>query len=97
MHGLVRWCLSRYKKQVHVSLPSAATTWETGKADVSEIPTDIIVDSSKLPLTKNEDGEQVLRMYWLDAYEDAYKQPGKAHTFSHINWWFWRHSLCLVC
>ena len=45
----------------------------SGEAD---IPTDIVVDSSKLPLTQVE-GEQVLRMYWLDAYEDQYKQPGK--------------------
>ena len=36
---------------------------------------DVEVDSSKLPLvTENE--EQFLRMYWIDAYEDQYKQPG---------------------
>ena len=37
----------------------------------------IEVDSSKLPLIENEDKEKVLRMFWLDAYEDQYKKPGK--------------------
>ena len=43
----------------------------------SEVTTDIHVDSSQLPLVAREDGEQVLRFYWLDAYEDQYKNPGK--------------------
>ena len=42
----------------------------------SEVSTDIHVDSSQLPLVAREDGEQVLRFYWLDAYEDQYKNPG---------------------
>ena len=42
----------------------------------SEVPTDVHVDSSQLPLVSKEDGEQVLRFYWLDAYEDQYKNPG---------------------
>ena len=50
---------------------------ETVKGDAPGIPADVIVDSSKLPLTTNEEGDQVLRMYWLDAYEDYYKQPGQ--------------------
>jgi len=27
-------------------------------------------------LVKNESGDQVLRFYWLDAFEDQYKHPG---------------------
>lgn len=38
---------------------------------------DIQVDSEHLPLVTNLDGKQVLRFFWLDAYEDQYKQPGK--------------------
>ena len=54
------------------------TGWETIKGEVedADVRMDVKVDSSALPLTTNEDGEQVLRMYWLDAYEDPYKQPG---------------------
>ena len=47
--------------------------WDTSSADVS---VDVQVDSSKLPLSTNEEGDQVIKMYWLDAYEDYYKQPG---------------------
>lgn len=38
---------------------------------------DIQVDSGHLPLVTNEEGIKVLRFFWLDAYEDQYKQPGK--------------------
>ena len=42
----------------------------------TELPVDVQVDSSQLPLCTNDDGEQVIRMFWIDAYEDYYKQPG---------------------
>ena len=48
----------------------------SSQPDVTDIPPDFVVDSSRLPLT-DVDGEQVLRMFWLDAYEDPYKQPGR--------------------
>jgi DNA polymerase alpha subunit A len=60
------------------------TMWETvkggGERDSPgpEIPADIQVDASQLPMMAGEDGEQVMRMYWIDAYEDQYKQPGEA-------------------
>ena len=47
--------------------------------DAADIPADYVIDSSKLPLTQLEGGEKVLRMFWLDAYEDHYKQPGKQY------------------
>lgn len=58
------------------SFPDFSSAWESVKGEPMEIPEDVQVDSSKLPLTTNAEGEQVLRMYWLDAYEDQYKQPG---------------------
>ena len=42
----------------------------------SESLADVHVDGTQIPLTKKEDGEEVLRMFWLDAYEDYFKQPG---------------------
>ena len=42
----------------------------------SHVALDVHVDCTQLPVCTNEEGEQVLRMYWLDAYEDYYKQPG---------------------
>ena len=50
----------------------------------SVLPSDVSVDTSKLPLVTNEGGEQVLRMFWLDAYEDPYKQPGTVYLFGKV-------------
>ncbi|XP_071492723.1 DNA polymerase alpha catalytic subunit-like [Diadema antillarum] len=62
--------------------------WETIKGEVEEdeedIKVNIQVDASTLPLTTNEDGEQILRMYWLDAYEDPFKQPGTVFLFGKV-------------
>ncbi|XP_074657943.1 DNA polymerase alpha catalytic subunit-like [Tubulanus polymorphus] len=49
-----------------------------------ELPVPVHVDSSKLPLTTNDSGEQIMRMYWLDAYEDPYKQPGVVYLFGKV-------------
>jgi DNA polymerase alpha subunit A len=60
--------------------------WSTGWSDSfqddgssiqSESATDVQVDTSQIPMVTKENGDQVLRFYWLDAYEDQYKHPGK--------------------
>lgn len=56
--------------------------WETvskTKDNSSDEPPvlDMQVDASQLPLITNENGDQVLRFYWLDAYEDFFHQKGK--------------------
>ena len=45
--------------------------------DAAEAATRVQVDSSSLPLTTNDSGDQVMRFYWLDSYEDPFKQPGE--------------------
>ena len=45
---------------------------------------EVSIDSSVLPTLKNEDGEDVLRMYWLDAYEDAHHHPGTVWLFGKV-------------
>ncbi|XP_041482401.1 DNA polymerase alpha catalytic subunit-like isoform X2 [Lytechinus variegatus] len=65
----------------------STTGWETIKGEVEEegfVKMDVKVDSSSLPLTTNDEGEKVLRMYWLDAYEDPYKQPGTVFLFGKV-------------
>ena len=37
---------------------------------------DVCIDPANLPVTINEKGEQVLSMFWLDAYEDPSSKPG---------------------
>lgn len=54
---------------------------ETG---ASEVPVEVQVDSSQLPLVEGEDGEPAFRFYWLDAFEDPYNQPGK--SWSDLQW-----------
>lgn len=34
------------------------------------------VSISRLPMTDNSDGEEVLSLYWIDAFEDYFKHPG---------------------
>ncbi|XP_045609445.1 DNA polymerase alpha catalytic subunit [Procambarus clarkii] len=72
------------KPQVDESL--LATGWETVKGELKETTfnQDVQIDSSHLPLTTNADGDQVLRFYWLDAYEDVYKQPGTVFLFGKV-------------
>ena len=41
------------------------------------------VDSSSLP-TRDVDGEPTLPFYWLDAYEDSYKQPGTVFLIGKV-------------
>uniref|UniRef100_A0A914WTA6 DNA polymerase n=1 Tax=Plectus sambesii TaxID=2011161 RepID=A0A914WTA6_9BILA len=35
-------------------------------------------------LETNEDGEKVLKMFWLDAFEDPFKHPGTVYLFGRI-------------
>ncbi|KAF7661751.1 hypothetical protein LDENG_00253600 [Lucifuga dentata] len=54
---------------------------ETG---ASEAPAEVHVDSSQLPLAQGEEGEQVFRFFWLDAFEDPYTQPGVVYLFGRV-------------
>ena len=51
----------------------------TLKSEAEKVP-EIKVDPGKLPMIKNDKGEKVLRMYWLDAFEDVYKHPGTGNV-----------------
>eukprot|EP00090_Calanus_glacialis_P016583 TRINITY_DN25936_c0_g1_i4.p1 TRINITY_DN25936_c0_g1~~TRINITY_DN25936_c0_g1_i4.p1 ORF type:complete len:1464 (-),score=583.40 TRINITY_DN25936_c0_g1_i4:126-4448(-) len=45
---------------------------------------EVAVDTSHLPTIKLEGGEDVLRMYFLDAHEDPYKHPGTVWLFGKV-------------
>ncbi|XP_028403714.1 DNA polymerase alpha catalytic subunit-like [Dendronephthya gigantea] len=45
---------------------------------------EISVDSSSLNIVKNEQGENVFKFYWFDAYEDSYAQPGTIFMFGKV-------------
>ncbi|KAK8777019.1 hypothetical protein V5799_029635, partial [Amblyomma americanum] len=47
------------------------------------VPTaDISLDD--LPTVQNEDGESVIKFFWLDAFEDYFKNPGTVHMFGKV-------------
>lgn len=54
--------------------------------------TDVCIDTTKLPLL-NVDGRDILRIYWLDAYEDYLKQPGVVYMFGKV----WVESASAYC
>ncbi|XP_010764060.1 DNA polymerase alpha catalytic subunit-like, partial [Notothenia coriiceps] len=63
----------------------AGSSWgQEEEGGVSESQVEVQVDSSKLPLVEGADGEQVFRFYWLDAFEDAYNQPGVVYLFGKV-------------
>lgn len=71
---------------LHIFSPSEtlSTGWEKYQNDSQEESvTEVKVDTSELPLVTSSNGEQVLRFYWLDAYEDPYSSPG---TFTVEVW-----------
>ena len=57
--------------------------WDCAEQEMS-ISGDIQVDSGSLPTITNEKGESILRMYWLDAYEDPFKHPGTVWLFGKV-------------
>ncbi len=64
------------------------STWHVRGAPGAEDdvpPADVHVDPARLPLVAagEDGGDQVLRMFWLDAYEDPFKQPGKCQSSDH--------------
>lgn len=54
-----------------------STGWENYQNDSQEeSAVEVKVDTSELPLVTSASGDQVLRFFWLDAYEDPYNNPG---------------------
>ncbi|CAG5130361.1 unnamed protein product, partial [Candidula unifasciata] len=67
-----------------ISEDTLTVGWDNAGSTGQSVPVDVQVDTSKLPLTSNATGEQVLRFYWLDAFEDPYHQPGTVYLFGKV-------------
>ncbi|XP_051464203.1 DNA polymerase alpha catalytic subunit isoform X2 [Apus apus] len=52
------------------------------EADV--VVAEVQLDPGLLPLVNGENDDQVLRFYWLDAYEDQFSQPGVVFLFGKV-------------
>lgn len=54
---------------------------EEGSQCSADVAHDVSIDISQLPLVKRPNGESVLSMYWIDAFEDHFKHPGNLCHF----------------
>jgi len=52
------------------------------KLDVST--SEVKYNDSGLPLEKDAEGNDVVRMFWWDAFEDPFKHPGVVYMFGKI-------------
>ncbi|KAM8977106.1 DNA polymerase alpha catalytic subunit [Pelodytes ibericus] len=66
------------------AVPSNESCWDHMPDENETVSNEVQVDSSLLPLVTGEDGDQVFRFYWLDAYEDQYNQPGVVYLFGKV-------------
>lgn len=70
------------KKSSPKELAPLTSTW-TDLMGENETAVTVQTDG-QLPLTTNEDGEKVLKFYWLDAWEDRFVKPGVVYLFGKV-------------
>ncbi|PKU39294.1 dna polymerase alpha catalytic subunit [Limosa lapponica baueri] len=79
--------LESEKKETSVlscSLPDISC-WDRIDEDEADVGVaEVQLDPNLLPLVNGENDDQVLRFYWLDAYEDQYSQPGVVFLFGKV-------------
>ncbi|XP_076323971.1 DNA polymerase alpha catalytic subunit isoform X2 [Tachypleus tridentatus] len=89
--------LSKMNYQPDVRVEEVGDMWEGPSIPVPSV-IDVRVDNSQLPVVTNEEGQEVLRFYWIDAFEDYYKHPGVVYLFGKI--WIETaktHVSCCIC
>ncbi|XP_056004368.1 DNA polymerase alpha catalytic subunit-like [Ostrea edulis] len=92
-------CTSSVKPKTAIgSIPSEtlSTGWENYQNDSQEeSAVEVKVDTSELPLVTSASGDQVLRFFWLDAYEDPYNNPGTVFLFGKV--WIEKAKVYVSC
>ncbi|NWI21378.1 DPOLA polymerase, partial [Crypturellus soui] len=66
------------------SLPDISCWDRIDEDEADLVATEVQLDPNLLPLVNGENDDQVLRFYWLDAYEDQYSQPGVVFLFGKV-------------
>nr|XP_034328264.1 DNA polymerase alpha catalytic subunit isoform X1 [Crassostrea gigas] len=88
--------LVKPKKEISIPFETLSTGWEKYQNDSQEESVaEVKVDTSELPLVTSSNGEQVLRFYWLDAYEDPYSNPGTVYLFGKV--WIEKAKVYVSC
>ncbi|XP_073947289.1 DNA polymerase alpha catalytic subunit [Choristoneura fumiferana] len=64
------------------NLKELSNNWSEHMGDNQ--PSACIQTDGQLPLQTNENGEQILRFFWLDAWEDRFVKPGVVYLFGRV-------------
>ena len=73
-----------YRPEEAVSTSGWETIREEIKSQAPPTKPDIEIDTKSLPLIDEEGGDKILHFYWLDVYEDYYRQPGTVYMFGKV-------------
>lgn len=63
-------------------LKSLTSNWSEQVMD-NQVTASVQIDG-QLPLQTNENGEKILKFYWLDAWEDRFIKPGVVYLFGKV-------------
>lgn len=69
-------------KKLHKEVKPLTSTWSEQMGDNQATVT--VQTDGQLPLQTNDDGEKVLKFYWLDAWEDRFVKPGVVYLFGKV-------------
>ncbi|CAH0600272.1 unnamed protein product [Chrysodeixis includens] len=69
------------KKESLKELKPLTSTWSEQMGENQAVAT---VSLDQLPLQTNENGDKVLKFYWLDAWEDRFVKPGVVYLFGKV-------------
>uniref|UniRef100_A0A8B9N8U2 DNA polymerase n=1 Tax=Accipiter nisus TaxID=211598 RepID=A0A8B9N8U2_9AVES len=72
------------KETESCSLPGISCWDRIDEDEADLVVAEVQLDPNLLPLVNGENDDQVLRLYWLDAYEDQYSQPGVVFLFGKV-------------
>ena len=72
------------KDHLKVSKPKIVTdSWDKVRRGTADGP-EVKVDGTTLPTVKNEEGEEILKFFWLDAYEAENHKSGTVYLFGKV-------------
>ncbi|CAB4056412.1 POLA1 [Lepeophtheirus salmonis] len=75
-----RGFLSEMSNKENINTPSFGN-WGNKSEEDSTFSASVVIENSQLPFETLPSGEKVLKIYWLDAYEDIYKTSRNCMAF----------------
>lgn len=71
-----------FKPKKEKELMKLQSTWPEQASNDQGVS--VQVDGNKLPIQTNEAGDEILKFYWLDAWEDRFVKPGVVYLFGKV-------------